>query len=259
MNNTKHVTINYNFFEKKGGRIFCLSDLHGSWAALVTFLTTVAFNWTKDFCIFLGDAIDRGPDGIKLLEFFRLHQENFLFLMGNHEEFMVESIPYLWSGEGGERGRAVYDCWLSNGGGATLKAFQALPIEEQLELFNWLQNRAYTAELTAGGTKFYFAHAGLTAQWLNESKHGILSCDETGSHNLTWAREEWFNHMENDLGGITITGHSSTHYFGGEYGEPLFNGHSNRIVIDCNTVRSHKVGLVQILRDSFQLDGFACA
>ena len=40
----------------------------------------------------IGDAIDRGPDGIKILEYIKKH-ENMDLILGNHEFLMLNSVP----------------------------------------------------------------------------------------------------------------------------------------------------------------------
>ena len=66
------------------------SDLHGNYNL-----------WTKiknyyapdDVLIFLGDACDRGPDGIKIM-LEMLSDKRIIYLKGNHEDMFLNYIDY---------------------------------------------------------------------------------------------------------------------------------------------------------------------
>lgn len=88
------------------GRDFVVGDIHGHAALLDHLLTVVAFDPSADRLIALGDLIDRGPDGRKLLE--RVRDEPWFYsLRGNHEA-MLMSARY---------GAFNFEVWEDNGGG----------------------------------------------------------------------------------------------------------------------------------------------
>lgn len=107
-------------------KTYAITDLHGMWDL---------WESIKNYCdetdtiYFLGDAIDRGKDGIKLMKDL-LHDKRVIYLKGNHEEIMSIVAPKMMNG--------VYDddCrwWADNGGELTAESFLALPLEEQTEL-----------------------------------------------------------------------------------------------------------------------------
>ena len=66
----------------------CFADLHGNynlWTAIKNYYGP------KDTLIFLGDACDRGPDGIKIMkEMFK--DSRVIYILGNHEQMLLEYI-----------------------------------------------------------------------------------------------------------------------------------------------------------------------
>src|SRR5580658_3783660 len=73
--------------------------------------------------VFLGDAIDRGPDSRGCIDRLIRGAERANFapqvdLIGNHEEMMMSALSGDW-------GDAAH--WLSNGGQETLRSFEASP------------------------------------------------------------------------------------------------------------------------------------
>ena len=96
------------------GRTLAIGDVHGCHTALVTLIDKLALE-PDDQIVFLGDAVDRGPDSKKvvdsILELNNLCQV--IFLMGNHEEMMRNAIA----------GTGLIDQWLRAGGQATLESY----------------------------------------------------------------------------------------------------------------------------------------
>lgn len=86
------------------GRDFVLGDLHGHYTALMAKLDEVNFDFTKDRLFSVGDLIDRGPESSQCLDL--IYEPWFHAVMGNHEEFMVEST----------HDRIAFVNWLDNGG-----------------------------------------------------------------------------------------------------------------------------------------------
>jgi hypothetical protein len=240
-NMSKIVKINADVVYGRGGRVFVVSDLHGNANDFWHWQNSVGFT-TADYCIINGDAIDRGPDGIALLLHFMRNSNNYLFLMGNHEELMLGAIKEADAGFD----RFYQNNWYANGGNPTCEAFCALPNNLQNEIVSFLENSPYVGEIVSDSHESIFvAHAGLNAQWLYEIYNNVLSKDKHGMSNITWARDEWWK-SPNDLGRMLITGHTSTSKYGGIRGEVLWADTTRRLVIDCNTINTHKVGYVHL-------------
>ena len=69
---------------------YVVSDLHGQFDIFMRLLEKAHFS-PDDKLYMLGDAIDRGPDGIKILQYV-MNSENMEFLLGNHELMMLTSV-----------------------------------------------------------------------------------------------------------------------------------------------------------------------
>jgi serine/threonine protein phosphatase 1 len=135
------------------GRTFALSDLHGCydlWEKVKEYLNEDDVLW------YLGDAIDRGSDGLAiLLELLR--RKNTFFIKGNHEEFLERCVPELivegYSDE--------YSLWVSNGGKVTWELLSQAPEETQWAIVNKVKNLPTRCDITnKNGQTIILTHAG---------------------------------------------------------------------------------------------------
>jgi serine/threonine protein phosphatase 1 len=100
-------------------KTYAIADLHGRLDLLEMALAQIASHAELPATLVtLGDYVDRGPDGRKVIERLMggLGQEGWqlICLKGNHEDIMWQTCR-----------RKVPDCswWLDNGGGATLISY----------------------------------------------------------------------------------------------------------------------------------------
>ena len=103
-------------------RHFACSDLHGMWKL---WEQINAFCDETDTIFFLGDAADRGPDGLKLMKTL-LIDRRVQYIKGNHEDMLINAFY-------------KNDFWLVayNGGDQTIKDFKRLSDDNQ----SWLIHR----------------------------------------------------------------------------------------------------------------------
>lgn len=74
-------------------RIFAIGDIHGCNARLTMLLERLPLDLEQDALVFLGDYVNRGPDSrgvIETLLDLRSRCPRAVFLMGNHEEMLLE-------------------------------------------------------------------------------------------------------------------------------------------------------------------------
>ncbi len=79
---------------------YAIGDVHGCLASLKNLLERIELDRAarpekKSTIVFLGDLIDRGPSSREVLEFLMSYKPdwtNIIFLMGNHEEVMIEVL-----------------------------------------------------------------------------------------------------------------------------------------------------------------------
>ncbi len=86
---------------------YLLSDVHGQYNAYKKILDKIHFS-ENDFLYVLGDAIDRGPEGIRLIQDI-MNRENVELLLGNHECMLLNAMEYLRQRAAGEVEDEIYD------------------------------------------------------------------------------------------------------------------------------------------------------
>ena len=146
--------------------IYVLSDIHGQYDKYQTMLEKIRFCST-DALFVLGDVVDRGPDGVRVLQDM-MARPNVHPILGNHELSMAFCLRWLLS-EVTEESLAALDQarldafrdWMDNGGGPTLRALQALSQEEREDILEYLLEFELYAEVKVGGRIFVLVHAGL--------------------------------------------------------------------------------------------------
>jgi len=104
----------------------------------------------EDTLYILGDVIDRGPDGIRLLKEI-MGMPNAAMLLGNHEYMMLQYMSPSASETDIRR-------WNRNGNAPTLAKFFRLKAREQKEILHYLKILPTHLEVTVGGRKFYLVH-----------------------------------------------------------------------------------------------------
>lgn len=194
--------------------IYVTSDLHGYPLEKFQALLEKAGFSDNDFCFVLGDVIDRGPEGIKVLTRM-MAQPNFELILGNHEAMMLacdficeditdESISNLTYQKLG-----TYNNWISNGGQATLNELYALPHKKREYIFEYLREAPLYETVTAGGRDFLLTHSGLGSFGKNKK------ISDYSTHDLIWNRPNFNARYFDDI--ITVFGHTPTHYYGSEF------------------------------------------
>ena len=135
---------------------YAISDLHGQYDIFAKLLEVIHFS-DDDFLYVLGDAIDRGPDGIKILQAI-MNAPNMNLLIGNHEFLMLNAIAQ--DGTTDELPGRDVSLWLdSNGGEATFEQYCTLSLEERQRLLSWMNTRMFTTLVSIGEKTFCLTHS----------------------------------------------------------------------------------------------------
>jgi serine/threonine protein phosphatase 1 len=168
------------------GRLLAVGDLHGCSDLLDQLLKEVAPE-DRDQMVFLGDYVDRGPDGRgvieRLLELQRRWPQT-VFLRGNHEQMFLDYLE--------DRQRLPF---LINGGQTTLESYgggklPAIP-DRHRDFLHSLPTRYERDD-------FIFVHAGL--------RPGIPLADQD-EEDLLWIRGEFLD-SDFDWGKTIVFGHT---------------------------------------------------
>ena len=178
----------------KVGKTYCLADLHGQYDL---YEKIKEFIKPSDIVYFLGDAIDRGPEGWKLLK--AIYEDpQFIYLKGNHEDMMVRALKeYQNSGriEG-----TLCQIWFSNGGKGTFESW----FREDKD-YSWIEkieNLPYIEKtLNKEGKMFILSHAGFTPR----EKDIIPNTED-----LLWDRDHFFDSWDEEKFPNTYIVHGHT-------------------------------------------------
>ena len=142
--------------------IYVCSDIHGMYDLYCRMLETVQFS-DGDHLYILGDMIDRGPDGIKILQDV-IDRENVTCLIGNHEHMMWYYLN--------QADDPIGDAWMlpGNGGRKTLTPYTMLTDEDRRKIRRFLDDLYLQVELTVGGKTFLLSHSSFlrdsgTVKW----------------------------------------------------------------------------------------------
>lgn len=216
-------------------RIFLMSDIHGDMHAFFSLLNKVNFN-NDDQLFILGDAIDRGPDGIELLKYIK-NQFNMTLLLGNHEEMMLNSLLHSDA--------LSFQLWIQNGGAYTFDAFEQLPLDEGKSLLDWLNNCPLYHQLDFQGETILLAHAGIQPYEGGLSEQ--LKAQER--EDFLWSRYNFLAVPGDKLPCKIAFGHTPTHVLN-KYGlaeatpktRGVFIG-ENRIALDCGKTSGFPLGM----------------
>lgn len=198
--------------------IYVTSDLHGYPLGKFKALLSKANFSERDFCMVLGDVIDRGPDGIRLLEWMML-QPNVDMILGNHEAFLL-ACDFLFDAVTQERIDSlttekmdVLSDWLQNGGDVTLKALRETDPAQVEAIMEYLREAPLYETVSAGGREFLLVHSGLE-NFDKDKPLGAYTADE-----LLWCRPSWDDRYFDEI--ITVFGHTPTGLFGREYADRM--------------------------------------
>lgn len=174
---------------------YAVTDLHGqgwAWDAVKARLKP------EDHLFFLGDAIDRGPDGVRIMQEL-LVRPNTTYLMGNHEQMMLDAL-YLTNSP------HAMQLWNYNGGRATQKALALLPFEEVVDIMQAVCKLPLRAEYTnPAGIHFVMTHSGV-------SEYDYENPECLTEQDFLWDREHYCSHVEIPEDVRILHGHTPVPY-----------------------------------------------
>lgn len=198
--------------------IYVCSDLHGRYDLYNKMLETIKFN-KKDTLYILGDAIDRGPESIKLLQQI-MKQKNVVLLKGNHEKMMLQ---YL-------KTQNIYDAmvWEYNGGEETHNQYKKLTEKEKQDIFYYLNNLPNYVILPG----VILVHAGINNNIKSTNIEEFMEAQDVDD--LVWIREPFINRPTNIENYTVIFGHTPTKHL---------QRTRNRCTIWVDLIHEYKIGI----------------
>ena len=194
---------------------YVISDLHSHLNILKKFVSDID---KEDKIICIGDVIDKGPDGIRVLEYI-MDSDQITMLLGNHEIMMLDFLEaqnryrnsslldrYFLKKEYEAKGR-LWQGW--NSGKATYDDFMTMSEKRRNEICDYLNSLALLKNVEVNGQQFVLVHAFPYDYQENDVYY--KGCGDLVNE-YVWTREPYF-HIE---GKIVITGHTIVQYHYGK-------------------------------------------
>lgn len=188
---------------------YAVTDLHGKfdlWQQIQNYCKP------EDTIYFLGDAIDRGPDGIKIIKSL-FSDSRVIYLKGNHEEMMVLAIKEFFKNYDSlhwlEESTKIRT-WAFNGGNLTMNDFFQLEEQERLDIIRKLDSLDESLVIqNEKNQSIFLSHAGTnfndTQESLEKITNGYNPFLWDRRHFVTpWPQEEKYQNM------YMVHGHTPT-------------------------------------------------
>ena len=218
--------------------IYAVSDIHGCYDKYRELLQKICLG-PDDTLYVLGDVIDRGPDGFKIL-LDMAQRPNVVNLMGNHEAMALDALSRILNtaGDNGEPALSADDdeaveLWFFNGGELSLADFFWLNDEQEQTVWEYMSNMPLYKEVEAGNQQFVLVHGGLE----NFSPSRPLA-DYT-SNEILWCRPEKDTTYFPDK--RVVFGHTPVQVLRPNAPAQIYQ-RDNLIDIDCGCVFSGRLG-----------------
>lgn len=176
--------------------IWAFSDIHGQRQLFDAVMDKIG---PDDRAYFLGDAIDRGPDGWAIFKQI-MDDPRITFICGNHEDMMINALRYFPNHSIWSRDMQVWD-W--NGNEPTL---QAIKNDDPAIVKDYLDRAKnlpiFQTYTNPSGDEFWLSHAGCDyTEHINELSREQLIWDR--SHFLT---NMWYHDNPENL--YIVHGHT---------------------------------------------------
>ncbi|MBE5878227.1 MAG: serine/threonine protein phosphatase [Lachnospiraceae bacterium] len=215
--------------------IYVMSDIHGCYDKYEKMLKKI--NLTNEDTIYiLGDVLDKGPAGMKVLLDIA-DRDNIILLRGNHE---YAALIFLWKHHVHEELEITeylplsFELWWSDGGSATATEFSQLDDKEQEKALDVIKRSLISKELEINGQKYLLAHTAPEIEKVVDYDNWMLYDFIIGEPDYD---EVYFRDK------IIVTGHTPTGYIDNTYKGRIWKG-NNHIAIDCGAAYGGSLGCI---------------
>ena len=218
---------------------YAVSDIHGCYDKYKKLLEKLDLK-PDDRLYVLGDAVDRGPDGMKIL-LDMMSRENVTFLLGNHDESACIILSKVLDEDGELRmpeAEDALEAWLFDGGEPTRDQFyQELTERDRRLVLRYIRNAPQYALLEISGRKYLLAHSIPEFEDYQAAggMKGLAAMD------FTFNETDYDVCYEKDV--IMVSGHSPTGLIDPSYAGRIIQ-RNNHIAIDCGAVFGYPLGCI---------------
>jgi serine/threonine protein phosphatase 1 len=222
--------------------VYVMSDLHGNYEGFMSVLEQIHFSDTDELYVD-GDVVDRGHDGIRILQYMMLCP-NIYPIIGNHEYALLQVLDFVTQEITDETIKKLDEKTVQNileyqniGGQVTLDAFHKLSREEQRDIMEYLEEFSAYEEVGVNGKKFIIVHAG----FINFSSEKKM--EDYDLWELIFKAPDYEKVYFKDK--YLVTGHLPTRAIPGAKADEIYIA-NNHIAIDCAAGYGGKVGCIRL-------------
>lgn len=214
---------------------YIISDIHGCYNEYKALLEKINFSEADELYV-LGDAMDRGPEPIKVIQDL-MNRPNVTYIIGNHDYIMLHLMKKLvveitaenYKNHLSEDDLMDYSMWLGDGGDVTAGQFAALSREEQLDILDYLEESMVYEVLEEKDKRYVLVHAGINE--FEEDK----DLDDYHFTDFIFHRADYSKRYFQDSNTYLVTGHTPTVHIR-EDKKPLVYEGNGHVALDCGCV-----------------------
>ncbi|MBO5078381.1 MAG: fructose-bisphosphatase class III [Oscillospiraceae bacterium] len=213
---------------------YVIADIHGCYEEFLELLDRIGFSDEDDLFV-LGDAMDRGPEPIRVIQDL-MQRPNVTYILGNHDDMMLRSLRKLAVeitedslNDLSEDDLASYRHWMRQGGGVTVAQFRKLTHPERGDILDYLECATVYETVEHNGRLYILVHGGLRD--FDPGKE----LQDYDSFGLLWERTDYGRRYFPSDRIFLVTGHTPTMLFR-EDKEPLIYQENGHIALDCGCV-----------------------
>lgn len=159
---------------------YVMSDVHGQYKTYMKMLKKIDLK-AEDTLYILGDVIDRGPDGLKILQDM-MKRPNVELIIGNHEVLMLDALKNFEEIKSKDRHDTDdIDLWLDpcNGGGTTFEEYGVLTPAKKKAVIEYLENAWVVKKIKVNNKSYHLSHAYICNRKCKDGfRFGELTHDE---------------------------------------------------------------------------------
>lgn len=205
--------------------IYAMSDLHGCYGKYKKMLEKINLS-ENDTLYILGDIVDRGKDGIKIL-LDMMKRKNVIPFLGNHDYMAFSVLKFISKEAKSEWWSEIREDWLADGGTSTEKAFMELSEDEQKSILDYIADFRIYETLEVGDKTYVLSHAGIDNFKKSKELH------EYDMYDFISGRMDYSKVYSDDF--YLVSGHTPTGLIDKAYDGKIYRK-NNHIAIDCGAI-----------------------
>lgn len=214
---------------------YAMSDIHGCYDKFAAALEKISFS-SNDTLYILGDIVDRGPDGIKIILDIS-KRENVIALRGNHDHealVLLKNLALPSDDPRADEFIGTFKMWAWDGGMPTYESFLKLSDDGKREVLAFLNSMPVYEEIEIGKQKYFLSHTVPEKEKIQDFDHCNMADFLTGHPEY---EKVYFDDK------IIVTGHTPTGLIDKDFSGRIWRK-NNHAAIDCGAVFGKPLGCI---------------